>query len=109
MDPLAVKQIKIREIIESLEDLLADTCCNDRKASLKLKTRLARMRRRLAHSQSGHSRKTAHVVLAAIVREVVSVVIELGIEAFILSARSCFCLTQSNLASRLRVFALRAA
>lgn len=85
MDPLAVRRIRLKEIIRALEDFCDDDPGITPKASLELKKRLRRLRLRLDLAAAGFSMETTRKVLSWCLREVVEIVLKLGIEAFIRS------------------------
>jgi hypothetical protein len=91
MDPLAVYQVKLRELLRALEQRIERDKITNRKASLTRKAKLSRIRARLARSQAGYSREAAIKILAVLLREAAELAIELVIEAFIRSNPSCTC------------------
>lgn len=87
MDPLAVQQVKLKELICALERRLESDQSTNRKASLELKAKLSRMRARISRSQAGYSREAAKRVLVVVLREAAELALKLVVEAFIRSRR----------------------
>ncbi len=87
MDPLAVQQVKLKELIRALERQLESDQSTNRKASLELKAKLSRMRSRISRSQAGYSREAAKKVLVVVIREAAELALKLVVEAFIRSIR----------------------
>ncbi len=109
MDPLAVQQVKLKELIRALERQLESDQSTNRKASLELKAKLSRMRARISRSQAGFSREAAKKVLAVVIREAAELALKLVVEAFIRSYRPSSPWTQRILQQPSAAFERRAA
>ena len=83
MDPLAVQQVKLKELIRALERRIECDQSTNRKASLELKAKLSRMRARISRSQAGFSREAAKKVLVLVLREAAELALKLVVEAFV--------------------------